>query len=125
MATGTSTDTQTQAQIHFHQGATEMLQSHAFWAAIATVVVLLLKYLFNVQVTSAEVLTFAGTMVALIFGSSYAAAAHIAAMASLRGQAAGAAGFAGALQSSAEFFAKSLSAAPSPSAHEPPTPTSK
>ena len=83
MATATPSDTQTSVQITWHQRAAEALHSHATWAALATVVVLALKYLFNLQVTETEVLTFAGIMATYLFGASWVAAAHINAVARL------------------------------------------
>lgn len=73
----------TQIQIDMHRRAAEALHSHATWAALATVVVLLLKYFFNIHVTSTEVLTFAGMMATYLFGSSWVAAAHIDAVSRL------------------------------------------
>lgn len=73
----------TQIQVDLHRGAAAALHSHATWAALATVVVLLLKFFFNIQVTSTEILTFAGIMATYLFGSSWVAAAHIDALARL------------------------------------------
>ena len=73
----------TQLQVDLHRGAAAALHSHATWAALATVVVLLLKFFFNIQVTSTEILTFAGIMATYLFGSSWVAAAHIDALARL------------------------------------------
>lgn len=79
----TNSDPATTTQITWHQRAAEALHSHATWAAIATVVVLALKYLFSINVTEPEVLTFAGIMATYLFGASWVAAAHINAMADL------------------------------------------
>jgi len=74
---------ETAAQIAWHQRWAGLLHDHATWATLATVVVLVAKYLFQLPITQAEVLAFAGIMATAIFGARWAQAAHIEAMSSL------------------------------------------
>lgn len=83
----TGTSTSASVQIAFHQRMAQLLHDHATWAALATVVVLLAKYLFNLPITQAEVLTFFGIMATYLFGASWVATAHINAMTKLGQQA--------------------------------------
>lgn len=83
----TGTGTSASVQIAFHQRMAQLLHDHATWAALATVVVLLAKYLFNLPITQAEVLTFFGIMATYLFGASWVATAHINAMTKLGQQA--------------------------------------
>lgn len=87
MAQQTSTSASASVQIAFHQRMAQLLHDHATWAALATVVVLLAKYLFNLPITQAEVLTFFGIMATYLFGASWVATAHINAMTKLGQQA--------------------------------------
>ena len=117
----TQSDPATTTQITWHQRAAEALHSHATWAAIATVVVLALKYLFNLNVTEPEVLTFAGIMATYLFGASWVAAAHINAMAALGVKKADANGLAAAL-SKAQDLTANFAAALKPEPLKPLTP---
>lgn len=98
MATQTAS---TSVQISFHQRMASLLHDHQTWAALASVVVLLAKYLFNLNVSGTEVLSFVGIMAAWLFGSAWVAKAHIDAMAQLGTQAAVAATTASSRQPSA------------------------
>lgn len=121
MATATPSDTQTSVQITWHQRAAEALHSHATWAALATVVVLALKYLFNLQVTETEVLTFAGIMATYLFGASWVAAAHINAVANLGNRRSQTNGLA-VLGEAVKDFGDRLTSAVAPQSYHP-TPT--
>lgn len=80
MATKTM-DPGTAMQMAWHQRMASMLHDHATWAALATVVVLVAKYLFGLHISETEVLSFGGIMASWLFGSSWVAKAHIDAMA--------------------------------------------
>jgi hypothetical protein len=79
----TPTQASSSTQIAFHQRMAQLLHDHATWAAIAALVVLAAKYIFNLQFTEAEVLSAMGVLAVWVCGARWAQAAHINAMASI------------------------------------------
>lgn len=69
--------------INWHQGLTESLHSRQLWAAVATVVGLLLQNFLNIHVSQTVLLGWILSGLSVILGSSVAQAAHAVATARL------------------------------------------
>jgi hypothetical protein len=69
--------------VNWHQGIVETLQSRQLWAAVATIVGLLLQNFLNIHVSETVLLGWILSGLAVITGSSVAQAGHAQALGQL------------------------------------------